>query len=103
LIWTITPSSGIKNSPYLPPLVKPTSNIPHMSNSALIAELRTRAVATLCESTELFEKSLSLLRAGDSEQAGNMQELARSKRDDSIWLMNEASRLEGEVSPETSY
>jgi hypothetical protein len=68
-----------------------------MSNSALIAELRRKAIETLHESTEMFEQALSELKEGNLEQAEETQELARLIRADSAWLMTEASRLEKEV------
>jgi hypothetical protein len=70
-----------------------------MSNSALIIELRKKAIATLHESTKLFEKAYRQLKAGKPEEAEKTQRLARSKRTDSAWLMNEASRLESESPP----
>ncbi len=65
-----------------------------MSNSALIAELRKKAIETLQESSEMFEQAATLLKTGDLQGAEAMQERARAKRADSAWLMNEASRLE---------
>jgi hypothetical protein len=73
-----------------------------MSNSALIAELRQKAIETLRESTEMFERAFILLKAGDIEQAESTQEMARAKRTDSAWLMNEANRRENEASNEPS-
>jgi hypothetical protein len=73
-----------------------------MSNSALITELRQRALETLQESSEMFEKSLLLLKDGKLEQAKEMQELARQKRSDSTYLMVEANRLEEEQPPSHS-
>ena len=67
-----------------------------MSNSALITELRQKALETLQESSEMFEKSLLLLKDGKLDQAKEMQELARQKRSDSTYLMVEANRLEEE-------
>jgi hypothetical protein len=73
-----------------------------MSNSALITELRQKALETLQESSEMFEKSLLLLKDGKLEQAKEMQELARQKRSDSTYLMVEANRLEEEQPPSHS-
>ena len=69
-----------------------------MSNSALITELRQKALETIQESSEMFEKSLLLLKDGKLDQAKEMQELARQKRSDSTYLMVEANRLEEEQS-----
>jgi hypothetical protein len=73
-----------------------------MSNSALITELRQRALETLQESSEMFEKSLLLLKDGKLERAKEMQELARQKRSDSTYLMVEANRVEEEQPPSHS-
>jgi hypothetical protein len=73
-----------------------------MSNSALITELRQKALETLQESSEMFEKSLLLLKDGKLDQAKEMQELARQKRSDSTYLMVEANRLEEEQPPSHS-
>jgi hypothetical protein len=73
-----------------------------MSNSALITGLRQKALETLQESSEMFEKSLLLLKDGKLEQAKEMQELARQKRSDSTYLMVEANRLEEEQPPSHS-
>jgi outer membrane protein TolC len=72
-----------------------------MSNSSLVAELRQKAIETLRESTEMFERAFKLLKAGDIEQAEAAQEMARVKRTDSAWLMNEANRRENESAKET--
>lgn len=68
------------------------------SNSTLILELRKKAVATLHESGDLFERAFTLLKEGDLEQAEHMQELARAKLTEAAWLLYEASRLELEAS-----
>jgi hypothetical protein len=73
-----------------------------MSNAALITELRQKALETLQESSEMFEKSLLLLKDGKLEQVKEMQELARQKRADSTYLMVEANRLEEEQPPSHS-
>ena len=62
----------------------------------MIAELRRKAIESLRESTEMFEQALSLVKADDLKEAEKTQKLARKKRIDSVWLMNEASRLEKE-------
>jgi len=73
-----------------------------MSNSALITKLRQKALETLRESSEMFEKSLLLLKDGKHDEAQEMQELARQKRSDSSYLMVEANRLEEDQSPSHS-
>ena len=73
-----------------------------MSNSALIAELRMRAIETLRESTEMFEQARSQRKDGDLEGARETEESARTKRADSAWLMNEASKLEKASLPKDS-
>ena len=73
-----------------------------MSIAALITELRQKALETLQESSEMFEKSLLLLEDGKIDQAEEMRELARQKRSDSSYLMVEANRLEEEQPPSHS-
>jgi predicted SAM-dependent methyltransferase len=73
-----------------------------MSIAALITELRQKALETLQESSEMFEKSLLLLKDGKLEQAKEMQERARQKRSDSTYLMVEANRLDEEQPPSHS-
>lgn len=65
-----------------------------MSNSALIVELRKKAIEMLQESTQMFEEAFRLIEAGNFEEAETMRETARSKRLDASWLMSEAHRLE---------
>ena len=61
-----------------------------------MAELRKKAIATLQESTDLFDQASALFEKGELEQAAKVQELARSKRSESVWLMTAASKLEKE-------
>jgi DNA-binding protein H-NS len=65
-----------------------------MSNSALVTQLRKKALETLYESSELFEKVTDLLKDGKLAQADELQEQARQKRLDSILLMTQANKLE---------
>ena len=65
-----------------------------MSNSALIVELRKKALKILGESTEMFKQARDQRKAGDLEGAEQTKEMARAKRTDSAWLMNEAGKLE---------
>ena len=65
-----------------------------MSKSERIGGLRTQAIKTLRESTELFREARRQRMTGDLERAEKMEEAARSKRADSAWLMNEAGKLE---------
>jgi hypothetical protein len=65
-----------------------------MSNSALIVELRKKAIEMLQESTQMFEEAFRLIEAGNFEEAKTMRETARSKRLDASWLMSEAHSLE---------
>ena len=59
-------------------------------------ELRRRAIATLQESTDLFDQASALFENGELENAAKVQELARSKRSESVWLMTAASKLEND-------
>jgi len=65
-----------------------------MSNSALIVELRKRAIEMLQESSQMFEEAFRLIKAGNSREAETMRESARAKRLDASWLMAEAHNLE---------
>jgi hypothetical protein len=72
-----------------------------MSNSALIVELRKRAIEMLQESSRMFEKAFRQIKAGNSKEAETMRESARAKRLDASWLMAEAHKLEQEsVAPD---
>ena len=65
-----------------------------MSNSALIGELRKKAIEKLQESTQMFERASVLRKAGNVAEAQRLRESARTKRLESSRLMAEASRLE---------
>ncbi|MFN2513087.1 MAG: hypothetical protein ABR568_16900 [Pyrinomonadaceae bacterium] len=65
-----------------------------MSNSHLITQLYKRALETVQESSELFEKAIILMKEGKHAQATVTQELARQKRNESQWLVSEAQKLE---------
>jgi hypothetical protein len=73
-----------------------------MSNSALITELRKKALETLEESSALFDAAAILRKDGKREEAKQLQELARQKRSESTWLMAEANRLHKDQSPAVS-
>ena len=67
-----------------------------MSNSALIVELRTKALEKLQESNSIFDQAFILLHDASIGEAEQMQALARAKRADAAWLMAEADRLANE-------
>src|SRR5439155_25039634 len=67
-----------------------------MSNSALIVELRTKALEKLQESNSIFDQAFALLHDAGISEAEQMQALARAKRAEAAWLMAEADRLENE-------
>ena len=46
------------------------------------------------ESTEMLKQALILERAGDREQAEQLQKAARAKRNGSVWLMQTANKLD---------
>ena len=74
-----------------------------MSNSALIVELRKKAIEMLQESTQMFEEAFRLIGTGNLKEAETMRESARSKRLDASWLMSEAHSLEqNSVAPDNS-
>ena len=65
-----------------------------MSNSALIGELRKKAIEKLQESTQTFERASALRKAGNGDEAQRLRQSARAMRLESSRLMAEASRLE---------
>jgi hypothetical protein len=72
-----------------------------MSNSALIVELRKKAIQLLQESSQMFEEAFRLNKAGNSKEAETMRESARATRLDASWIMAEAHKLEQEsVAPD---
>jgi hypothetical protein len=74
-----------------------------MSKTALTRQLRSKALQTLEESSEMFERACEMFQKGKLKEAENMKELARSKRTDSVLLMREANSLEeNSVPPDNS-
>lgn len=65
-----------------------------MDKLALRSVLRKKALESVHESTEMLKQAFVLLKAGQREQAEKLQEAARSKRNNSIWLMRKANVLE---------
>ena len=48
------------------------------------------------ESTEMLKQAFALLRSGNQQQAEQLQKAARAKRNESMWLMRKASRIEND-------
>jgi hypothetical protein len=65
-----------------------------MNNSEMSLLLRKRAVEAVHESTELLKQAFVLLKAGNRQQAEGLQKAARAKRNNSVWLMRKANKLE---------
>ncbi len=65
-----------------------------MGNSEIKLLLRKRAVERVRESTEMLKQALTLLRSGNHEQAEQLKKDARAKRNDSVWLMQKANKLD---------
>ena len=65
-----------------------------MDNSDITLLLRKRAVQNVRESTEMLKQALALLRSGNRQQAEQLQKAARVKRNESMWLMQKANKLE---------
>jgi hypothetical protein len=65
-----------------------------MSNQRAIMALRKQAMEALRESTTMFDVAFSLLEQGNREEAVRLQNEARAKRNDSVWLMAKANALE---------
>jgi len=58
--------------------------------------LRKRAVERVRESTEMLKQALALVKSGNREQAERLQERARAKRNESVWLMRKANTLDSD-------
>jgi beta-N-acetylglucosaminidase len=56
--------------------------------------LRKEAVEALQKSTTMFKQAVILLKQGRREAAKKLQNEARAKRNDSVWLMAKANELE---------
>jgi len=56
--------------------------------------LRKEAVEALQKSTTLFKQAFILLKQGRRDAANKLQNEARAKRNDSVWLMAKANELE---------
>jgi hypothetical protein len=65
-----------------------------MSNSALIMQLRKKALDMLQESTQMFAGAFRLMKSGKLEEAEKLKEQARLNRIDATWLMAQAYQLE---------
>lgn len=67
-----------------------------MDNTELRLLLRKRAIETVHESTEMLKQAFALFKAGRQQQAEKLQKEARAKRNDSVWLMHKANKLEND-------
>ena len=56
--------------------------------------LRKKAVEAVNESTEMLKQAFALLNSGNLQRAEELQKAARAKRNNSVWLMREANKLE---------
>jgi hypothetical protein len=65
-----------------------------MDNSQISLLLRKKAVESVRESTEMLKQAHALLKSGNRQQAERLQKAARAKRNNSLWLMRKANRLE---------
>lgn len=65
-----------------------------MNNSQISLLLRKKAVEAVIESTEMLKQALALLKAGNGQQAEGLQKAARAKRNNSVWLMRRATKIE---------
>lgn len=46
------------------------------------------------ESTEMLKQAFTLLKSGNLKKAKELQKAARAKRNNSVWLMRKANKLE---------
>jgi hypothetical protein len=51
-------------------------------------------VEAVHESTEMLKQAFALLKAGNRQQAEGLQKAARAKRNNSVWLMHKANKME---------
>jgi uncharacterized protein Yka (UPF0111/DUF47 family) len=65
-----------------------------MAHSGKSLILRKRAVEAVNESTEMLKQAFDLLNSGNLKKAEELQNAARAKRNNSVWLMREANKLE---------
>ena len=65
-----------------------------MSKQKLILELQKKAIKALQDSTNMLNVSFTLIEQGNREEARRLQNEARAKRNDSVWLMSKANALE---------
>jgi uncharacterized protein Yka (UPF0111/DUF47 family) len=65
-----------------------------MDNSEIRLLLRKKALETVHESTEMLKQAFALLKSGNRQQAEELQNAARAKRNNSVWLMRKANKLE---------
>jgi len=65
-----------------------------MSKQKLILELQKKAIKALQDSTNMLNVSFTLIEQGNREEARRLQNEARAKRNDSVWLMSQANALE---------
>jgi len=65
-----------------------------MSKQKLILELQKKAIKALQDSTNMLNVSFTLIEQGNHEEARRLQNEARAKRNDSVWLMSKANALE---------
>lgn len=59
-----------------------------------VVPLREQAVEALQKSTTMLKQALILLNQGRRQAAHKLQNEARAKRNDSVWLMAKANELE---------
>jgi len=69
-----------------------------MDNSEISLLLRKKAVEAVNESTEMLKQAVVLLKSGNRQQAEGLQNEARAKRNNSVWLMRKANKLENDSS-----
>jgi hypothetical protein len=65
-----------------------------MDKSQISLLLRKRAVETVNESTEMLKQAFVLLKSGNRLEAERLQKAARAKRNNSVWLMRKANKIE---------
>jgi hypothetical protein len=67
-----------------------------MANTEIGLLLRKRAVEAVHESTEMLKQALALRRSGNPEKAESLRKAAQTKRDNSVWLMRRANKLDSD-------
>jgi ribosome maturation protein Sdo1 len=65
-----------------------------MDNSQVRLLLRKKAVEAVHESTDMLKQAFALIKSGNRQKAEELRKAAREKRDNSVWMMLKANKLD---------